>query len=62
MQERLIHDVAFVMAIELVERLNLRPEERIEARREFYEICKAGIETYEIQKTRVLHRLNPTGN
>lgn len=62
--ERLLHDCAWVMAQHCVELLNnlLREEEKLTAKEEFYSICKAGIEVYEIQKERMLDRLNPTKN
>ena len=64
MNERLIHDCALMMAAHYVEMVGnlLREEERITAREEFYHVCKAGIECFEIQKARLLQRLNPTNN
>jgi hypothetical protein len=64
MNERLVHDMAMLMAEELVKivRPCLRPEEVRDAVSEFYAVCRGGIETYEIQRARMLPRLNPTKN
>jgi hypothetical protein len=41
---------------------NIREEDWHLALQEFYTICRAGIEVYEIQQQRMLHRLKPLEN
>jgi hypothetical protein len=64
MNQRLTHDAAVAMAQALLAVVEpcIREDERLDALNEFYIICKAGIEAYDIQKTRMLTRLNPTRN
>jgi len=64
MNQRLCHDVALMMAEHCVEMLRtlLGEEELISAREEFYHVCKAGLEIYQIKADRLQHRLNPTQN
>jgi hypothetical protein len=64
MNQRLLHDAAVAMAQALLDIVKpcLREEERLDAFSEFYIVCKAGVEAYEIQKSRMLTRLNPTRN
>jgi hypothetical protein len=64
MNQRLTHDAAMMMAKALLNVVKpcLRYEERLDAVGEFYRICKAGIEAYDIQQTRILSRLDPTNN
>jgi hypothetical protein len=64
MQDRLIHDAAWALSQVLLEVVKpcLRPEEWWDARSEFYCAAHAAIEAYEIQKARMLARLNPTKN
>jgi hypothetical protein len=61
---RLIHDAAFAMAKALLDLTSsaLRDEEQREAFQEFYEVCKAGLEAYELQIARREHRLRPEKN
>jgi hypothetical protein len=61
---RLTHDVAIAMAKALLDVIApaLREEEQRDAFSEFYEICKAGIEAYEVQVCRMQKRLDPTRN
>jgi hypothetical protein len=40
----------------------LREEEKLEALRESYLVCKAGLEAFCIQHERMLARINPTRN
>jgi hypothetical protein len=62
--ERLEHDAAYMMARHLIEVIApcLREEEKIDAFREFYHVCRAGIEAYEIQVNRMRQRLKPLSN
>jgi hypothetical protein len=63
MNQRLIHDAAFILARELASRLNLAREEQVEeAVEEFYLICRAALEGYEIQANRMQQRLRPCSN
>jgi hypothetical protein len=62
--QRLIHDAAMAMAqasLDIVVPCLLEME-RSDAINEFYAVCKAGIEAYEIQRNRILMRMNPTRN
>jgi hypothetical protein len=62
--QRLVHDAAVAMAhalLDLVVPL-LREEEKLTAFNEFYVVCKAGIDAYELQVDRMHKRLNPTRN
>jgi hypothetical protein len=62
--QRLIHDHAYAMATALLELMVdcLREEERLEAFNELYCLCKSGLESYELHRTRMIERLNPTRN
>jgi hypothetical protein len=62
--QRLINEVAESMSRVLLDAVKdcLREEEWGDAQREFYLICKKGIESYEIHNRHLLHRLNPTNN
>jgi hypothetical protein len=64
MNQRLQHDVALMMAQHCVElMMNLLDEvQQRQAREGFYEICKAGIECYEVQSDRMQQRLRPMSN
>jgi hypothetical protein len=64
MKQRPIHNAAVAMAQAILDIVQpcLREDERLDALTEFYIVCKAGIEAYEMQKTRMLLRLNPTRN
>jgi hypothetical protein len=64
MNTRLQHDAAFAMAHALLEIVQncLRPEERRDAFEWFYETCKAGIESYDVMRDRMQHRLRPMKN
>ncbi len=59
MNQRLIHDAAIGMAHVLPERMQgcLREEERRDAFDEFYEVCKAGIEAFNVQQERLIQRV-----
>jgi hypothetical protein len=61
---RLIHDAAFAMAKALLDITSpcLREEEQRDAFREFYCVCKAGLEAYEVQTSRMQRRLQPGNN
>lgn len=61
---RLIHDAAFQMAKLLLRTVKdcLYEQEHREAFEEFYRLCKAGIEEYEVQADRMQQRLNPSRN
>jgi hypothetical protein len=61
---RIIHDTAFAMTKALTEVVApcIREEEQAELFRLFLEICKAGIQGYEIQVNRAGLRLRPTKN
>jgi hypothetical protein len=61
--ERLMNEVAYMMARELAAKLNLSREEQYEdAVREFFRVCQAGIQTYEVHANRMQHRLRPCSN
>ncbi len=64
MNQRLMHDCALMMAEHLVELVSpcLREEEKLDARDEFYAVCRAGLEAYEAQAGRLHKRLHPTDN
>jgi hypothetical protein len=64
MNDRLIHDASIAMARAILDRISpcLRDEEKLEALRESYLVCKAGIEAFCIHQERMLARLNPTKN
>jgi hypothetical protein len=62
MNKRLIHDAAAMIAMAILDRLNLRDEEKAHCYEELHDICKAGIEAYEIQNNRMQRRLNPLQN
>ena len=40
----------------------IREDEHRDAFSEFYAICKAGIESYEVQRERMMERLHPSKN
>jgi hypothetical protein len=63
-QPRVMHDAAMAMAACLVERVGgcLREEECKDAFEEFYRVCVAGLEAYEIQLNRIERRLKPLDN
>ena len=58
---RLIHDAAFSGAATLAERVGekLGPEEQKEFHRQAYEVIKASIEDYAMQKARETTRIRP---
>ena len=62
--ERLIHDAAVAMAHALLDKVKscLREEEWRLALQEFYQICRAGIEAYNIQQDRMRQRMKPLDN
>ena len=62
--ERLIHDVSFILAQHLMELISgcIDAEQYPEAFGAVYERVKAGIEAYEIQNNRMERRLNPGRN
>jgi len=64
MNQRLCHDAAFAMATAILEVVEncIRPEERRDALNEFYRVCMAGIEAYQIQAERMRQRLHPSKN
>jgi hypothetical protein len=61
---RLTHDAAVAMAHALLDMVKpcLREEEYRLALQEFYQICRAGIEAYELQHNRQQQRLRPLDN
>jgi hypothetical protein len=64
MNQRLVHDCSVAMAQAILKLLGpaVPEEERRDAFDEFYCVCKAGIEAYEIQLNRMQRRLSPTKN
>jgi hypothetical protein len=64
MNTRLQHDAAFAMARALLEIVQncIRPEDHRDAFDEFYRVCKAGLEAYSVQQTRMEQRLRPSWN
>jgi hypothetical protein len=61
MNERLVHDAAMAMVQALIDQVGLPVEGRPTVA-EFYRICKAGIEAYEIGLNRMQRRLKPLDN
>ena len=64
MNQRLIHDAAFVMAeaiMRTVEDCLYESEHRV-AFEEFYQICKRQLEEYETLTNRMQQRLRPSRN
>ena len=61
---RLQHDCAVAMATALIDLIGpvLRDEEKNDAFWEMVHVCKTGIESYVIQHSRELARLNPSRN
>ena len=64
MNQRLINDLAFAMAQQLLDLVApcIREEERRDAFEEFYAICKNGLESFCIRHDRMMQRLKPTSN
>ena len=64
MNERLTHDCAVALAHALLEVVEacLTEAERRAAYDRFYLICKAGLDSYQIQQDRLQQRLRPTRN
>jgi hypothetical protein len=62
--ERSIHDASAALADLLLNHVSsyVPPDRQLEVLREFYLLCKIGIEVYETRKNRMLERLNPTKN
>jgi hypothetical protein len=62
--ERSIHDTSQALADLLLNHVSpyIPPERHLEVLREFYLLCKLGIEVYETRKNRMLERMNPTKN
>jgi hypothetical protein len=61
---RLQHDCALVMAKALLDLFGpvLRDEEKNDAFWECYRVCKAGVESYVMQRNREMARMNPCRN
>ncbi len=64
MNHRLIHDHAHLMAQEILAtvRNRLYDHEHRDAWEQFCMIAKAGLERYEAERARMLHRLRPLNN
>lgn len=64
MNRRLGHDAAFEMAKAMLNVVKncIREDEHRDAFSEFYAICKVGIESYEMQRERMMQRLHPSKN
>ena len=64
MNQELAHDVAAMMTRSILDLMqpHLPYEERLKAIGDFYCVCKAGIESYEIMKERMLQRMEPLKN
>jgi len=62
--ERLIHDVTYAMSMHILELISgcIDAEQFPDAFAAVYERVKAGIECYEMQKSRMQHRLQPGKN
>lgn len=62
--QRIQHDAAIAIAKACLDVVTscVHPSCHKDAWEEFYLIVKAGIETYEIQNQRMLHRLRPCQN
>jgi late competence protein required for DNA uptake (superfamily II DNA/RNA helicase) len=64
LSQSLIHDLAWLgseSVMEVIENI-VMDSERVDVRMEIYARIRASIETFEIQKARILHRLNPSKN
>ena len=65
MNERLTHDCAVALAhalLEVVEPCLTEEADLRAAYDRFYLICKAGLDSYQIQQDRLAQRLRPTRN
>ena len=64
MSKHLQHDTAFAMAHALLEIVApcIREEERRDAFSEFYRVCLAALESYEVKCNRMEARLRPLNN
>jgi hypothetical protein len=64
MNARLVNDTAIAMAKHLLEIVEncIRPEDRQDAFGEFFNVCVAGIRTYEQLADRMDKRLRPGSN
>jgi hypothetical protein len=64
MNQRLVHDAAEAMAHALLDVVKpcIREEEWRDAVSEFYAVCKAGLEAYELRVDRMQKRLRPLDN
>ncbi len=64
MNERLINNTAFQMALALLGLVKncVMPEEHTDAFNEFYSVCKSYLEGYQIQMERMEKRLRPMRN
>lgn len=64
MNRRLIQDNAMQMAKAMLNVVKncIREDEHRDAFMEFYAICKAGIEAYEVQRQRMIQPLNSSEN
>jgi hypothetical protein len=61
--QRLQHDTAWTIAAHLVEAIKFeREEQEREAFEVFYDVCKAGLESYEVMKNRQELRMKPGRN
>jgi len=60
--KRLIHDAAFACATALTDFVRPTSEDVHEFHRRAYQIIKAAIEAYEVQKSRETGRLGPSPN
>jgi hypothetical protein len=61
MNDRVVHDAAMAMVQALIDQVGL-PMEGRPTLAEFYRICRAGIEAYEINLDRMQRRLKPLDN
>jgi hypothetical protein len=64
MNQRLINETALLLAKELLGIIKgcIRPDEHRDVFEEFFQQCKSGLESYEIQRDRMQKRLRPSLN
>lgn len=62
MNQRLINDVALMMTAHLMKMVMVPEDCRKEVVKDFYDICRFGLEAYELQVDRMQQRLQPSKN
>jgi len=62
MNQRLINDVALMMAEHLMKMIMVPEDMRKEVFKDFYDVCRFGLDAYELQIDRMQQRLRPCKN